>query len=102
MNRPKYISKLRRKTIIEEKNRSKAINESIKFSLKIKNELSDFSCTRIETEYEINNQKDKTSKVDDNDEPNRKLDYLKWKEREYKRLKREHFDYVVSFKCNNT
>ncbi|TRY51056.1 Microfibril-associated/Pre-mRNA processing-telated protein [Cryptosporidium tyzzeri] len=102
MNRPKYISKLRRKTIIIEKNRSQAINETIKFSLNIKDELSDVSCARIDTECELKNQKDKPSKVDDHDEINRKLDYLRWKEREYKRLKGEHFDYMVNSKCNHT
>ncbi|OII73055.1 uncharacterized protein cubi_02286 [Cryptosporidium ubiquitum] len=102
MNRPKYKSKLRRNTIIEEKNRSKLLNEHIKYSLKIKNKLSDVNRAKLNAAYEIENKQDQLSKVDDNDDLNRNFDHLKWREREYNRLKREYLDYIGNCKSNRT
>ncbi|KAH8584484.1 uncharacterized protein ELE39_002578 [Cryptosporidium sp. chipmunk genotype I] len=102
MGLPKFISRPRRKTIIEEKNRTKVIDESIKYNLNFKAELSAASCNRLYTKYEFEKKQDNSLKADDNDGINRKLDYLAWMEREYKRLKREHYDYMVNCKGNCT
>lgn len=102
MNRPKYKSKLRRKTITKEKNLSKALNDHIKYNLNIKNEPSDVNYLGLDTTDEIKNIEDQLSKADDNDELNRNSDHLRWIEREYNRLKNEHFEHMVNRKDNCT
>lgn len=102
MNRPKYISKFRRKTIIEENDRIKKLNEHIEHNLKAKNDLSEVNRTIFDANNKIEERQDELSKIDDNDNLYRELDQSKWKEREYKRLESEYLDYIVNVKADTT
>lgn len=101
MNRPKYISKCRRKTIIEENNRLERLNEYIEYNLKTKNDVSEVNRSVLDITDKIEEQY-RLSKIDDNDNLYRQLDHSKWIEREHNRLEREYLDYMVNCKCKRT
>ncbi|KAK6588041.1 hypothetical protein RS030_7977 [Cryptosporidium xiaoi] len=91
---PKFIPKRNRNTIIEEERRREDLNERIARDKRIKHDVC--ALNRSELDSIIQNEKNKQNKdeIVENNDSDKTSEYIKWKLRELKRLKREYLDHL--------
>ncbi|KAH8739468.1 hypothetical protein FG386_000440 [Cryptosporidium ryanae] len=98
---PKFVPKRNRNTIIEEEKRNKDLNESILRDKRIKYEVCTLNRSELYSSLLNENNKHNEGQMVEISNDDKESEYMKWRTRELKRLKREYLDHLISEKNNN-